>query len=67
MVEAVAVLDREIGVVAPAVRLAREKGDAFRVGRLADERGEIPGQRGERQLVDDAMAFVIPGLERPEA
>ena len=52
----------EVGGVAPAVGFAGEEGDALAGLGGFNEGGEIRGQRGERELVDETMAFVIPSL-----
>ena len=54
----------EVGGVAPAVGFAGEEGDALAGLGGFNEGGEIRGQRGERELVDETMAFVIPSLDR---
>src|ERR1019366_9568511 len=53
----------QVGGVAPPIRLAGEERDALRGGGLVHERRKIRGQRGQRELVDDAMALIIPSLQ----
>ncbi len=50
--------------VAPAIGHVGEEGDAFGRDGFAHEGREIRGQGRERQLVDGAMADVIPGEGR---
>ena len=57
----VEVLQRQIGGIPPAVGFAGEKSDALGGGGLFHEGREVGGQRGEGELVDEPMAFVVPG------
>lgn len=61
MVREAVMFEREIGCVAPAVHLARQEGDAFGGSWLAHESREVSRQRGESQLIDGTVAFIIPG------
>jgi hypothetical protein len=61
MIGPIAMAQREILDIAPAVRLACQEGNAFGGCRSANERREIGRQRRQGQLVDEPMAFVIPG------
>ena len=60
MVEVVRVPERQFGVVSPAVRFAGEESDPLGGGRLAHEGRKIRRQRRQRELVDNAMAGVVP-------
>src|SRR4051812_46310187 len=56
-----AMLQRQIGRIAPAIRLASQKGDAVtRFGRFYKSR-EIRGQGRERKAIDKCVSFIIPG------
>src|SRR5579859_596410 len=61
MVGAVDMAESHVGDVAPAIRLATEKGNAFAGGRGEREGGEIGGERSQGELINDPMTFVIPG------
>ena len=60
MVRETVMFERQVGRVAPAVHLARQEGDALGSGGFAHEGREVGRQGGERQLVDDAVALIIP-------
>jgi len=60
MVGVVKMFERQVGGVAPAVGLAGEEGDPLACGGRADERREIGGEGGKRQLVDNAVDGVVP-------
>src|SRR5258706_3570496 len=47
--------------VAPAIGFPSQEGNAFGVGRVTNEGREIGRQRRQRQLVDQTVAFIIPG------
>ena len=49
------------GDIAPAVGFAAEEGDALAGGCGEREGGEIGGERSQGELIDDSMAFIIPG------
>ena len=51
----------KLGGIAPAVGFAGEESDSFPSSGRASERGEVCGQGRERNLIDHAVAFVIPG------
>ena len=55
-------LERQVGLVAPAVGFAGKEDDACGSFGGADESGKIGGQAGESELVDNAVALVIPRM-----
>src|ERR1041385_4123751 len=64
MFRLLAMLKGQVGCVSPSVGFAREEGDAFgRFGRLNKAR-EICRQAGQRKLINEAMALVVPGRRR---
>ena len=61
MIWSVVMFKRQVGRVSPAIWFAGQEGNAFCRGRGAHEGRKIRRQRSERQLVDQSMAFIIPG------
>src|SRR5436190_12561074 len=61
MLRFLAMLQRQIGSVAPAIRLSGEEGHAVPGFRGSNKGWEIGGQRSQGQLIDDPVPFVIPG------
>ena len=62
MIEAVKVAQGAVTVVAPAIRLTSEKQDALAIGGSPDEGGKVLGQSGQRQVIDQPVAFIVPCL-----
>ena len=60
MVREAVMFEGQVGGVAPAVHLTGQEGDALGGGRFAHEGREVGRQRGERQLVDDTVTFIVP-------
>src|SRR4030095_13146620 len=58
------VFQREVGHIAPAVGFAAEKGNAIQVGHRLHKGRKLFWQRRERELIDNPVAFVVPGAER---
>ena len=63
VIRAVAVLEREVGGVTPAVGFACEEADSFAGHRCLGKRGKVCRQSIERELVDEPVAFVVPGAD----
>src|SRR5262245_5103711 len=61
MLRFLAMLQGQVRRIAPSIRLASEESDAFFAFRRGDEGGEVCWQRRQRELIDDAVTFVIPG------
>ena len=62
MIEIIEVAQGAVAVIAPAIVFAAEKKDPLAIGGQSHEGGEILGECGEREVVDELVSLVIPSV-----